>query len=252
MISRFAHRRSFHTANLRRRRGRPQCEAAAHCRKCTFPCSACRGPLRAQLAPGPHATPKPGTSPCRQREGGRHPAAHPKEYAYDSRRPRAAVSTCGDIVLPEPCPCNAGRIDHIICGEVVQGGRVILDAENRTLASAKINAAALPRDPICTQTQNTTCHRADAARFKVHYILPSGKTKTVTALPGDNLMDLAIANNIDIEGTGAPDCVPSPSQARAAAWRHARRATWWSSRSSSRGCPRRTTRSWTCWTWLLG
>jgi hypothetical protein len=37
-------------------------------------------------------------------------------------------------------------------------------------------------------------------KLYVHYILPNGAKKTCSALKGDNLMDLAIANNIDIEG----------------------------------------------------
>ena len=44
--------------------------------------------------------------------------------------------------------------------------------------------------------------RTDAATEKlyVHYILPNGAKKTVSARLGDNIMDLAICNNIDIEG----------------------------------------------------
>ena len=50
--------------------------------------------------------------------------------------------------------------------------------------------------------------------FKVHYILPNGARKTCEAAPGDNLMDLAIANNIDIEGLRAIACTR--------AWPHVR------------------------------
>ena len=42
--------------------------------------------------------------------------------------------------------------------------------------------------------------REEPEKLFVHYILPSGAKKTVSAIRGDNLMDLAIGNNIDIEG----------------------------------------------------
>ena len=50
------------------------------------------------------------------------------------------------------------------------------------------------------RSQDCSCRDETPEKLQVHYILPSGAKKTVSAVRGDNLMDLAIANNIDIEG----------------------------------------------------